>query len=59
MTMQLWGYLAQVNLGRITDLRFYCAANVVTASVAREPNVTRDSSNRLLDGGPIWVEAAY
>ncbi len=31
-----------------TDLRFCCAANVVTASEAREPDVYRDSSNRLL-----------
>jgi len=34
-----------------TSLRFCCAANVVTASVARDPDVYRDSSNRLL-GGP-------
>ncbi len=33
-----------------TSLRFCCAANVVTASVAREPDVYRDCSNRLLDG---------
>ncbi len=32
-----------------TSLRFCCAANVVTASEAREPDVCRDSSNRLLD----------
>ena len=32
----------------ITDLRFWCAANVVTASEAREPDAYRDSSNRLL-----------
>ena len=35
---------------RLTSLRFYCAANVVTASVAREPDAYRDSSNRLLGG---------
>ncbi len=34
----------------LTSLRFCCAANVVTASVAREPDVYRDCSNRLLDG---------
>ena len=33
----------------ITDLRFCCAANVVTASEAREPVVYRDCSNRLLE----------
>ena len=35
---------------RRTDPRFCCAANVVTASEAREPDVYRDCSNRLLDG---------
>ncbi len=38
-----------VELGRITSLRFCCAANVVTAGVAREPDGYRDCSNRLLD----------
>ncbi len=37
----------------LTDLRFCCAANVVTASVAREPDVYRDCSNRLLDGAAV------
>ncbi len=32
-----------------TSLRFCCAANVVTASVAREPDAYRDCSNRLLE----------
>ncbi len=32
----------------LTDLRFCCAANVVTASEARDPDVYRDCSNRLL-----------
>ncbi len=36
----------------LTDLRFCCAANVVTASEAREPDAYRDCSNRLLGGGP-------
>ncbi len=31
-----------------TSLRFCCAANVVTASVAREVDGGRDCSNRLL-----------
>ena len=31
-----------------TSLRFCCAANVVTAGEAREPDAYRDSSNRLL-----------
>ncbi len=35
-----------------TSLRFCCAANVVTASEAREPDVYRDCSNRLLYGYP-------
>ncbi len=35
----------------LTDLRFCCAANVLTASEAREPDAYRDCSNRLLDGG--------
>jgi hypothetical protein len=35
----------------LTSLRFCCAANVVTASEAREPDVYRDSSNRLLERG--------
>ncbi len=35
---------------RLTSLRFCCAANVVTAREAREPDAYRDSSNRLLDG---------
>ena len=38
----------------LTDLRFCCAANVVTASEAREPDAYRDSSNRLLCG---WITA--
>ena len=29
-------------------MRFCCAANVVTASEAREPDAYRDCSNRLL-----------
>jgi hypothetical protein len=32
-----------------TSLRFCCAANVVTASEAREPDGCRDCINRLLD----------
>ena len=32
----------------IADLRFCCAANVVTSSEAREPDAYRDSSNRWL-----------
>ena len=32
----------------MTSLRFCCAANVVTVSVAREPDVYRDCSNRSL-----------
>jgi hypothetical protein len=39
--------------GYITDLRFCCAANVVTAGEAREPNLYRDSSNRLLDSSAV------
>ena len=35
------------------DLRFCCSANVVTAGEAREPDVTRDSSNRVLDSQPV------
>ena len=38
--------------GFLTSLRFCCAANVVTASEAREPDVYRDCSNRLLGGAP-------
>jgi len=34
----------------LTDLRFCCAANVVTASEGRESDAYRDSSNRLLGG---------
>ncbi len=34
-----------------TSLRFCCAANAVTASVAREPDVYRDISNRSLGRG--------
>jgi hypothetical protein len=37
-------------LGHLTSLRFCCAANVVTASEAREADAYRDCSNRLLDG---------
>ena len=33
---------------RLASLRFCCAANVVTASVAREHYVYRDSSDRLI-----------
>ena len=33
----------------LTSPRFCCAANVVTASEAREPDVYRDCSNRLLE----------
>ncbi len=36
-----------------TSLRFCCAANVVTASAAREPGAYRDCSNRLLGGMPV------
>ncbi len=39
-----------------TSLRFYCAANVVIASEAREPDAYGDSSHRLLDGSPRMVE---
>ncbi len=35
-------------LGR-SEIRLCCAANVVTASVAREVEGCRDCSNRLLD----------
>ena len=35
--------------GYLTDLRSCCAANVVTTSVAREPDAYRVSSNRLLE----------
>jgi len=38
------------SLVRLTDLRFCCAANVVTASEGRESDAYRDSSNRLLGG---------
>ena len=37
----------------LTDLRFCCAAKMVTASVARESDAYRDSSNRLLDGARV------
>jgi len=40
--------MAAVSRRRLTSLRFCCAANVVTASEAREPDAYRDSSNRLL-----------
>ncbi len=44
----------------LTSLRFCCKANVVTASVAREPDVYRDSSNRLLGRGnqsnPAYIQ---
>ena len=43
--------------GCLTDLRFCCAANVVTASEAREPDVYRDCSNRLLDCAARWCRA--
>ncbi len=42
---------------RLTSLRFCCAANVVTASEAREPDVYRDCSNRLL-GSRLWMRSA-
>jgi hypothetical protein len=35
---------------RLTSLRFCCAANVVTASEAREPDVYRDCRDPLLGG---------
>ena len=38
-----------------TSLRFCCAANVVTASEARELDAYRDCSNRLLDRTAISV----
>ena len=44
--------MAAVSRRRLTSLRFCCAANVVTASVAREVEGYRDSSNRLLGSGP-------
>lgn len=44
---------------RLTDLRFYCATNVVTASEGRESDAYRDSSNRLLGGWRAYdAEAA-
>ena len=43
---------------RLTDLRFCSAANVVTASEAREPDGYRDCSNRLLGGRPL-VKAVH
>ncbi len=46
----------------LTDLRFCCAADVVTVSEARELDAYRDGSNRLLDSaGPevgTWIVAA-
>ena len=39
-------------LSHLTSLRFCCAANVATASEAREPDAYRDSSNRLLERRP-------
>ncbi len=39
----------------LTSLRFCCAANVVTAGEAREPDVYRDSSNRVLDRPRLQV----
>ena len=48
------GNLANIACGsgqrHLTFLR--CAANVVTASEAREPNAYRDCSNRLLESRP-------
>ncbi len=48
----MYRIMPTVGLGwdHLTSLRFYCAANVVTASEAREPDAYRVSSNRLLDG---------
>jgi hypothetical protein len=40
----------------LTSLRFCCAINLPTASEAREPDVYRDSSNRLLDGAAGIVD---
>ena len=41
------------------SLRFCCAANLVTASVSREHDAYRDSSNRLLGGWRAYdAEAA-
>jgi len=36
-------------------LRFCCAAKMVIASEAREPNAYRDCSNRLLCGAGGWL----
>ncbi len=44
---------------RLTDLRLCCAAKMVTASEAREPDAYRDSSDRLLEeGAPPMVANA-
>ena len=42
---------------RLTDLRFCCAANVVTASVARDVDGCRDCSNRLLGSNSASSQA--
>ena len=39
-----------------TSLRFCFAANVVTAGEAREPDVYRDCSNRLLESAPAKTD---
>ena len=43
----------------LTDLRFCCAANVVTASEAREPDGYRDCSDRLLESMEICLWRYY
>jgi len=47
-----WGRLTRVE-HRLTSLRLCCAANVVTASEAREVEGYRDCSNRLLECGSV------
>ncbi len=37
----------------LTDMRFCCACNLLSASEAREPGVSRDSSNRLLERAAV------
>ncbi len=45
--------------GFLTDLRFCCATNVWTAGAARDPDVYRECSNRLLVRRPTRICLAF
>ena len=56
---QNWRHDASINEIPQSSLRFCCASKMPTASEAREPDLYRDRSNRLLESLPVPVIPRY